>query len=49
MLGDGMVELELADLEVGIRLIGTIDVVRALIADAERLLADRHPVPARRT
>lgn len=38
-LGDGTVELELGDVEVGARLIGRPDVLHALIVDADTVLA----------
>lgn len=38
-LGDGLVELELGDVEVGARLVGRLDILHALIVDADTLLA----------
>lgn len=38
-LGDGLVELELGDYEVGARLVGRLDVIHGMIVDADTVLA----------
>lgn len=38
-LGDGLVELELGDVEVGARLVGRPEILHALIVDADTVLA----------
>jgi hypothetical protein len=37
-LGEGMVRVELADAEIGVRLVGPVAVIHALIVDTDRLL-----------